>query len=164
VGDVITARLYFHPFVPSKELERLDAWLTAGEAGALVTFSGHARSRAKNGAEVRSLTLQHHPRLTQPSLERIATDAAERFDVQAVDVVHRAGLILPGEAIVWVAAASAHRRAAFEAADYMMDRLKTEAIFWKREETTDGSVWIDPTDVDYADVQRWGEGRHAGPN
>lgn len=161
---MITARLYFDAFLPSIELERLEAWLAPGEAGALVTFSGHARSRAKNGAEVRSLTLQHHPRLTQPSLERIASDAAERFDVQAVDVVHRAGVILPGEAIVWVAAASAHRRAAFEAADYMMDRLKTEAIFWKREERADGSFWIEPTEVDYDDAQRWGEVSHVRTN
>ena len=153
---MITARLCLCPFQPSRELERFEARLSAGEVGALVTFSGHARGRAKNGAEVRSMTLQHHPRLTQPSLERIARDAAERFDVVAVDVVHRAGVILPGEAIVWVAAASAHRRAAFEAADYMMDRLKTEAVFWKREERADGSFWIEPTEVDYDDARRWG--------
>lgn len=158
---MITARLYFHAFLPSIELDRLEALLAPGKAGALVTFSGYARSRAKNGAEVRSLALEHHPRLTQPSLERIASDAAERFDVQAVDVVHRAGVILPGEAIVWVAAASAHRRAAFEAADYMMDRLKTEAVFWKREEREDGSFWIEPTEVDYDEAQRWRESSDA---
>jgi molybdopterin synthase catalytic subunit len=70
-------------------------------------------------------------------------------------VVHRAGHIAPGEAIVFVATASAHRRAAFEAADYLMDRLKTEAVFWKREETALGSRWIEPVEADHADAARW---------
>lgn len=120
-----------------------------------MTFSGHARGSAKDGRRIERLILDHHPRLTQRSLEAIAADGAERFDVTAIDVVHRAGTISPGEAIVWVAAASAHRRAAFEAADYLMDRLKTEAIFWKREEGENGSQWIEPTEADHSDRARW---------
>jgi molybdopterin synthase catalytic subunit len=80
-----------------------------------------------------------------------------RFDVTAVKIVHRHGEVRPGEAIVFVAAASVHRRAAFEAADYMMDRLKTEAVFWKREDAVDGSRWIEPTDADRFERARWSE-------
>jgi molybdopterin synthase catalytic subunit len=81
--------------------------------------------------------------------------------VSCVHVVHRCGIIRPGEPIVFAAAASRHRRAAFEAADYLMDRLKTEAVFWKREDRSDGSEWIVPTPQDRDDLQRWSEhGRH----
>jgi molybdopterin synthase catalytic subunit len=99
--------------------------------------------------------LEHHPRLTLKSLEDIAVEAAERFDVSQVRVVHRCGEIAAGEPIVFAAAASPHRRAAFEAADYLMDRLKTEAVFWKREEGPAGANWIEPTEADYADRGRW---------
>ncbi|HET9429388.1 MAG TPA: molybdenum cofactor biosynthesis protein MoaE, partial [Allosphingosinicella sp.] len=72
-------------------------------------------------------------------------------------IVHRFGTLLPGEPIVFVAAASAHRRAAFEAADYVMDRLKTDALFWKREDTASGNRWIEPRDDDHVARQRWSE-------
>ena len=101
------------------------------------------------------LVLEHHPRLTLKSLEEIAVEAAERFDVSQVRVVHRCGEIAAGEPIVFAAAASPYRRAAFEAADYLMDRLKTEAVFWKREEGPAGASWIEPTEGDYADRGRW---------
>lgn len=138
---------------PQKEL----AELTAGArgAGAIVTFVGLARAESKDGAAVDSLTLEHHPRLTQQSLDRIAADCIGRFDVMHVRVVHRCGVIAAGEAIVFAGAASLHRRAAFEAADYLMDRLKTEAVFWKRETGEQGSTWIEPTDADHADRGRW---------
>ena len=90
-------------------------------------------------------------------MEEIAQGAAHRFGLIAARVVHRCGLIAPGEAIVFVAAAAAHRRAAFEAADAMMDRLKTDAVFWKREDAVDGSRWIEPTAKDRADRARWSE-------
>lgn len=101
------------------------------------------------------LVLEHHPRLTLRSLEDIAVEAAERFDVSQVRVVHRCGEIAAGEPIIFAGAASPHRRAAFEAADYLMDRLKTEAVFWKREEGPSGASWIEPTEADYADRGRW---------
>ena len=123
--------------------------------GAIVSFVGVARAKSRNGAAVEKLVLEHHERLTQMSLEEIARDAAERFDIRHIRVVHRCGTIAPGEAIVFAAAASPHRRAAFEAADYLMDRLKTEAIFWKREDGPSASAWIGPTDNDYADRRRW---------
>ena len=128
-----------------------------GDEGAVVSFVGAARPRTKDAALVESLFLDHHPRLTRKSLNEIAQAASDRFDVSAVRIVHRCGAIAPGEAIVFVAAASAHRRAAFEAADYLMDRLKTDAFFWKREDRTDGSRWIEPTEADRAERARWSD-------
>jgi molybdopterin synthase catalytic subunit len=124
-------------------------------SGAVVSFVGIARPTTKGGDQVEKLVLEHHPALTRQSLEEIAVAAGERFDVSHVRVVHRCGLIRPGEPIVFAGAASQHRRAAFEAADYLMDRLKTEAVFWKREDHASGSSWIEPTEVDYADRGRW---------
>ena len=124
--------------------------------GAVVSFTGIARSRSKSGEAVERLELEHHPALTQQSLEAIAVEAATRFDVSHVHVVHRCGDIAAGEPIVFAGAASMHRRAAFEAADYLMDRLKTEAVFWKREIGEAGSEWIEPTATDYSDRERWG--------
>ena len=125
--------------------------------GAVVSFVGLARPETRGGAAVERLFLDHHPRLTQVSLDTIAADAATRFDVSALHVVHRCGAVTPGAAIVFVAAASAHRRAAFEAADYLMDRLKTDAVLWKREDTVDGAHWIEPTQTDRAERARWSD-------
>ena len=151
---VWTARLVLESFSPEEALAAFGARLD-GNSGAVVTFAGLARAQSKAGAAIATLFLEHHPRLTQQSLDHIAKAAAERFDVTAVEVIHRGGAIPPGETIVWVAAASAHRRAAFEAADYMMARLKTEAVFWKREDGPGGSEWIEPTDADHRERARW---------
>lgn len=149
-----TARLVLEPFSPDDAFAAFQQRLSK-EVGAVVTFAGLARGGDKHGARVDTLVLEHHPRLTQRSLDDITATAAERFDVHALDVVHRAGRILPGEAIVWVAAAARHRRAAFGAADYLMDRLKTEAMFWKREDGPEGSRWIEPTSSDHRERARW---------
>lgn len=151
----MSARLTEQPIAPDRELADFMAGVD-GE-GAVVTFSGVARPRSKDGSEVEHLFLDHYPGMTERSLEAIAADSLARFDVSAVSVVHRYGRIAPGETIVFVAAASKHRRAAFEAADYLMDRLKTEAVFWKREAGVDGARWIEPTDADRADAARWSE-------
>lgn len=145
--------LRHEPFDPEAELAAFRA-RQAG-AGALVSFVGIARGEAKGGGCVSNLHLEHHPRLTLASLERIAADARARFAVDDVLVVHRCGDIAPGEPIVLAAAASRHRRAAFDAADYLMDRLKSDAMFWKREDRADGSEWIEPTDADARDLARW---------
>lgn len=123
--------------------------------GAVVTFSGIARPTSTSGDAVTGLFLDHHPRLTEASMRDIADDAGRRFDVSAFQVVHRCGFIEPGDTIVFVAAAALHRRAAFEAAEYAMDRLKTEAFFWKREDSVDGSRWVEPTLADQTDRNRW---------
>ena len=149
----VRARLEAGPFDPSVELANLIE--VASNDGAVVSFVGVARPQSRDGANVDRLVLEYHPRLTLKSLEDIAVEAAERFDVSQVRVVHRCGEIAAGEPIVFAAAASPHRRAAFEAADYLMDRLKTEAVFWKREEGPAGASWIEPTEADYADRGRW---------
>lgn len=146
----IDARLACEAFTPETEL----AALSAEGAGAVASFTGLCRPRTKAGAPIERLFLDHHPRLTEQGLRDIAA-SAERFRLSAVRVVHRCGEIAPGEAIVFVAAAAAHRRAAFDAVDYLMDRLKTDALFWKREDGVDASAWIEPTEDDRADRARW---------
>jgi molybdopterin synthase catalytic subunit len=150
----IDARLVEEQLDPNAELARLiDA--AAGD-GALVTFVGLARGASSSGKPVDKLVLRHHPRLTQKSLDDIARDAAAKFSVSCIAIAHRCGELAPGEPIVFVGTSAPHRRAAFEAADYLMDRLKTEAVFWKREDGPDGSAWIEPTHADYSERARWG--------
>jgi molybdopterin synthase catalytic subunit len=147
----ITVRLEQAHLDPREELGALLE--QASGDGAVVNFVGVARP---DSGRVDRLVLEHHPTLTRQSLEEIAVAAAQRFDVSHIRVVHRCGDILPGEPIVFAGAASAHRRAAFEAADYLMDRLKTEALLWKREEGPAGSKWVEPTAADHSDRERWG--------
>ena len=122
------------------------------ETGAVVSFTGLAR--AEQGGTER-LELEAYPGLTDAEITRIAQAAAARFGLQDWLVVHRIGPIAPGEAIVFVATASAHRREAFEACDYLMDYLKSRAPFWKKSHGPDGARWIEPTDRDRTDVERW---------
>jgi molybdopterin synthase catalytic subunit len=150
----VVARLEEDGLRPEQELALLLE--RAKGDGAVVCFTGVARPGSKSGQAVDRLVLEHHPALTLQSLEDIAVEAVARFDVSHVYVVHRCGDVAVGEPIVFAGAASLHRRAAFEAADYLMDRLKTEAVFWKREVGEGGSEWIEPTDADYADRERWG--------
>lgn len=124
--------------------------------GAVVSFVGLARDGSRAGP-VTGLYLDHYPGFTEQSLHAIAADAGRRFAVSDIRVVHRCGAVAPGEAIVFVAVAAVHRRPAFEAADYLMDRLKTEAAFWKREDGPGGARWIEPTDTDRADRARWSD-------
>jgi molybdopterin synthase catalytic subunit len=146
----IVVRLEAQSLDPRGELGAL---LNAADGdGAVVSFVGVARPE---GGQVERLVLEHHPTLTESSLEDIAAAAAERFEVSHVRVIHRCGAICSGEPIVFAGAAAAHRRAAFEAADYLMDRLKTEAVLWKREEGPAGGRWIEPTAADYRERERW---------
>ena len=149
----VQARLAEHAFAPERELADFVDGLDS--EGAVVSFVGLVRPRGADGEMLDRLFLDHHPRLTERSLEAIGQAAMERFEVGAVRIVHRCGDMAPGEPIVFAAAASAHRRAAFEAADYLMDRLKTDALFWKREEAGGGTRWIEPTETDHEDRARW---------
>lgn len=151
----MSVRLADQPFAAERELAEFTAGLT-GE-GAVVSFLGIARARTANGAKVERLLLDHHPSLTLRSLDEIAAAARERFAIASLRIVHRRGAVLAGETIVFVAAAAEHRRAAFEAADYMMDRLKTDAMLWKREDSAAGSHWIEPREEDYSDRERWND-------
>ena len=147
---LVHARLVHAAFRPEEEL----AAFCADGAGAVASFTGLCRPAGKDGKDIAGLFLDHHPRLTEQSLHDIAASAV-RFDVSAVRIVHRCGEVAPGEAIVFVAAAAARRRAAFDAVDYLMDRLKGDALFWKREDGLDGPRWIEPTEDDRADRARW---------
>jgi len=151
----MSVRLADEPFAAESELAEFTAHVTG--AGAVASFLGLARARSANGEDVERLILETHPRLTLRSLKEIGEAARERFAITSLRIVHRCGTVVPGEAIVFVAAAARHRRAAFEAADYMMDRLKTEAVFWKREETPSGTHWIEPREDDYSARERWSE-------
>ncbi|HYJ53538.1 MAG TPA: molybdenum cofactor biosynthesis protein MoaE [Allosphingosinicella sp.] len=146
-------RLVQGPFRPDEELASFIAGLEGD--GAVVSFIGLARPADAEGHEVTGLLLDSYAGMTEASLDGIARDALARFPVSAVRIVHRCGAILPGEAIVFAAAAAPHRRAAFEAADYLMDRLKTDAALWKREDGAGGSKWIEPTAADRSDRERW---------
>ena len=123
-------------------------------AGAIASFTGLVRGE-NDGAAVSCLELDHHPRLTEQAIAGIGADAVARFALTDIAIVHRYGALVPGEAIVFVAAAAAHRRAAFDAVDYVMDRLKTDVPFWKREQRSDGAHWLEARDSDRADRRRW---------
>jgi molybdopterin synthase catalytic subunit len=148
----MTARIQTEPFDPAALLSAFTGGRT--QAGAIVSFTGLARAETA-GQAVSRLELDAYPRFTLPVIAAMAEDAKTRFEVQDVLVVHRYGPIEPGEAIVFVATAAEHRRAAFEAADYLMDRLKTEAPFWKKERGPDGDRWIEARAADHEDVARW---------
>jgi molybdopterin synthase catalytic subunit len=134
------------------------AALTAGrtDIGAIVTFTGTVRGEAK-GAPIRSMTLEHYPGMTEAELSRISKDAARRWPLQGTAIVHRVGELFPGDPIVLVVAASAHRQAAFDACNFLMDYLKTQAPFWKKETAPDGTGhWVDARDTDHAALDKWG--------
>jgi molybdopterin synthase catalytic subunit len=125
-------------------------------SGAIAAFIGQTRRVAADGGAVEALFLDHHPTLSVASLTAIAQAGATRFALDAALVVHRCGAVGIAQPIVLVATAAPHRRAAFDACDYLMDRLKTEALLWKREARGDGAaVWIEPTDADRVMRQRW---------
>ena len=124
-------------------------------AGAIVSFVGLARPSSETGEQVNQLVLEAHPSLTQHSLNEIVAAAVRRFAVTAVHVAHRSGAVAAGEPIVFAGAAAQHRREAFDAVDFLMDHLKTDAIFWKREEGSKASRWIEPSAADRASRERW---------
>jgi molybdopterin synthase catalytic subunit len=149
----MVARLEPTSLHPEAELTAFLAELD-GE-GAIASFVGMTRSKDRDGLAVASLFLDHYPGMTEASLAAIAADARTRFAIDHTRIVHRCGLVKAGEPIVFVAAAAAHRREAFLAADYLMDRLKTDAVFWKREDGAEGSQWIEPSTRDRTDRARW---------
>ena len=130
------------------------AALRAGRAdiGALVSFTGLVRS---DGENVGGMELEHYPGMTEKALAAIETEARTRWSLQASLVIHRYGALAPGEQIMMVATASAHRQAAFAAAEFLMDYLKSRAPFWKKEATPDGARWVDARATDEAALQRW---------
>ncbi|WP_031555117.1 molybdenum cofactor biosynthesis protein MoaE [Parvularcula oceani] len=151
----IDARVTRNPFDPETEEAAFRASLV--RSGALVAFTGMVRG--EDGSDpVTALELQHYPGMTEAAMRERAEAVAARFDLEAVLAVHRVGRLAPGEPIVLVACAAPHRRAAFEAADMLMDFLKSRAPFWKKEHRESGPVWIEPRSEDYEDARRWDEG------
>jgi molybdopterin synthase catalytic subunit len=146
----MSVTLQTEPFDPGALLTAFSAGRS--ETGAVVSFTGLARAEA--GATT-TLELDAYPGFTDAEIGRIAAAAAERFGLDDLLIVHRTGPIAPGEAIVFVATAAAHRRAAFEACDHLMDYLKSRAPFWKKERGPAGERWIEPTAADLADATRW---------
>lgn len=140
------------PFDAADALKAFEA--RAKGAGAIVSFTGLVRDHASSG-EVTRLHLQAYSPMTERGIEDAVATAHTRWPLIASHVIHRTGDMPPGEPIVFVATASAHRRAAFEAADFLMDYLKTEAVFWKKETTAAGEKWIEPRAEDYKDKARW---------
>lgn len=130
--------------------------LTAGrtDLGAIVTFTGTVRDKA-GGDPLTAMTLEHYPGMTESELARVETEARERWSLQACLIIHRFGRLVPGENIVLVVTASAHREAAFEAARFLMDYLKANAPFWKQEERASGASWVEAKESDDRAAERW---------
>lgn len=124
------------------------------DIGAIVSFTGTVRDTAK-GEPISEMTLEHYPGMTEKELERIEAEANARWPLQGSLIIHRYGPMKPGENIVLVVTASEHRQAAFEAAEFLMDFLKTDAPFWKKEDGADGGDWVDARESDDVARDRW---------
>jgi molybdopterin synthase catalytic subunit len=149
----LSVRVQREDFDIGAEVARLTAGRT--DVGAIVTFTGTVRAE-NDGAGVAGMTLEHYPGMTEQELARVEAEAAQRWPLQASLIVHRVGTLKPGDNIVLVATASAHRQAAFAAAEFLMDYLKTRAPFWKKELTPEGEErWVDARDSDEAAAKRW---------
>ncbi|MGP7796014.1 molybdenum cofactor biosynthesis protein MoaE [Sphingomonas sp. CLY1604] len=135
------------------EIARAEA---ADGSGAVATFTGLVRADADAAGGVAVLELEHYPGATEAALTRVAEEAVARWSLEGATIVHRVGPMRPGERIVFVAAAAAHRAAALEACAYLIDRLKTDAPFWKRETRGDEARWVEARDSDADAAARWG--------
>jgi len=146
VADV---RLALAPFDPAADLAAFGA--AHGQAGGIVSFLGQVRA----GEGVDALELRHFAPLTLPGMEGLAREAEARWALAGLLIVHRSGIMAPGDPIVLVAAAARHRRDAFAATDFVMDHLKGDSWFWKRERANGRWRWIEPREQDHADRARW---------
>ena len=126
-----------------------------GGVGAVCVFVGTVRDRGESG-EVRSMELEHYPGMTENAIEAMIDEAVRRFEIRGARVVHRVGLLQPLDQIVLVAVTSAHRGTSFQACEFLMDYLKTQAPFWKKEATPEGERWVDARVADDAALERWG--------
>lgn len=128
-----------------------------GQTGAVASFVGLVR-KDNEGGEVAAMTLEHYPGMTEQALAGIVAGARARWAVGGVRVIHRVGRLLPGDRIVFVGVAAAHRGDAFAACEFIMDYLKTQAPFWKKEETAAGGRWVDARESDERAARRWASG------
>ncbi len=148
-----TVSIQTQDFDVSQEL----AALRAGDArvGAVCTFLGTVRER-NDGSAVSSMELEHYPGMTEKSITAMMEEAQQRFDIYAARVIHRVGLLQPEDQSVLVAVTSAHRGESFQACEFLMDYLKTQAPFWKKEVTPEGARWVDARVSDDQALARWG--------
>jgi molybdopterin synthase catalytic subunit len=141
------------------------AALRAGDpgVGAVAAFVGTVRDRS-DGSGVSAMELEHYPGMTERAIEAMIVEATGRFDIRGARVIHRVGRLQPQDQIMMVAVVAAHRGQAFQACEFLMDYLKTQAPFWKKEQTPEGARWVDARDSDDTAVARWGiAARNAGP-
>jgi molybdopterin synthase catalytic subunit len=147
-----TIRLQGEPIDVAAEVAKLAG--AHSDVGAVVTFTGICRSD-ENGAAITALTLEYYPGMAEAEIARHVDEACARWPLLGVRVIHRYGRITPGEPIVLVATASRHRQAAFAAAEFLMDYLKTRAPFWKLVETANTTAWVEAKAADDAAAERW---------
>lgn len=152
MSPTITVKVQREPFDASAEAAVLSRGRT--DVGAVVTFTGICRGD-ENGEAITALTLEHYPGMAESEIESHAAEAAKRWPLSGAIVIHRYGRILPGEDIMMVATASSHRAAAFEAAEFLMDYLKTRAPFWKHVEKVSGNNWVEAKADDDVAAARW---------
>jgi molybdopterin synthase catalytic subunit len=142
------------------------AALRAGNAGvgAVASFIGTVRDR-NDGLGVSAMELEHYPGMTERAIEAMIDEAFRRFEILGARVIHRVGLLQPQDQIMMVAVTSAHRGQAFQACEFLMDYLKTQAPFWKKEQTPEGARWVDARSSDDAAIARWGiQASNAAPD
>src|ERR1700728_795889 len=152
MAALVTIRIQEADFDVAQEISALTKGRT--DIGAVVSFSGICRGSEGDEA-IAALTLEHYPDMAEAEIMRHAQTALSRWPLTGLNVIHRVGRIVPGENIVLVVTASAHRQAAFEAAEFLMDYLKANAPFWKREESAGGKSWIDAREHDDEAAARW---------
>lgn len=153
-----TVRIQSEPFDVAAETGKLTRGRT--DVGAVVTFTGICRGE-ENGKRIAALTLEHYPDMAEQEISRHVAQAQSRWPLLGVTVIHRHGRIVPGEDIVLVATVSSHRQAAFAAAEFLMDYLKTQAPFWKQVEQAGNATWVEARDADDTAAARWREHRKA---
>jgi molybdopterin synthase catalytic subunit len=149
---IVSIRIQEADFDTAREIAQLSKGRT--DIGAVVSFSGICRG-SEHGDVISALTLEHYPGMAEAEITRHANEAMARWPLNGLTIVHRVGRITPGENIVLVVTASSHRQAAFQAAEFLMDYLKTSAPFWKREEREGGDNWVEAQAHDDAALRRW---------
>ena len=153
----ITIRVQTAPFDLGAEMLALREG--RGDVGAIVSFVGVCRDHHPGVCEpgfVQAMELEHYPGMTERAIADMVNEAQARWPLLGVTVIHRVGPLLPGDDIVMVLVASSHRAAAFAACEFLMDYLKTQAPFWKKESTPEGGQWVDARETDDAALRRWG--------
>ena len=155
MNDSILVKVQKEKIAVGNLIERLlDLSEREGEVGAITTFTGRVRGKEET-RRVNELFLEHYPTMTEKKIMEIVCNASKKFSINGCIVIHRIGKLVPGELIVFVGVTSRHRKDAFESCSYVMDFLKTEAPFWKKEKGSTGEKWINSRDTDYLARDTW---------